>query len=77
MTERQRRSKAKVKRARHKQERVSGLASAMSAVKMLATRLDGNPEIRKGVIARIVKAAEKAPVALLHQMAQTLEMIAE
>lgn len=84
MTLRQRRSKAKVKRATHKQDRVTGMATALAATgeaivrraAILATSLDANPEVRKIILARIVKAAEKAPVALLHQMAQTLEMIA-
>lgn len=57
-------------------KRTKAIRAITQARTILATALDGNPEIRKAVVARIVKAAEKAPVALLHQMAQTLEMIA-
>lgn len=40
----------------------------------LATALDGNPEVRNKIIERLNKAMEKAPIALLHQIAQFLEM---
>lgn len=84
-TLRQRRSKAKIKRATHKRDRVEGAAEAIvaSAGPMLAranalmTKLDGNPEIRKQLIARLVKIAEKAPVVALHQVCQVLEMSQE
>lgn len=40
----------------------------------LATRLDGDPKIRVALIARLNKAAETAPVVLLHSICQMLEM---
>lgn len=36
--------------------------------------LDNNPAIRAALIARIIKAAEKAPVIALHQIALVLEL---
>lgn len=56
---------------------VSGVKSISKIVrraKALATKLDGNAEMRAAITARIVKAAEKAPVVLLHQVAMMLEM---
>jgi hypothetical protein len=43
----------------------------------LATLLDGDPKIRAALIARMVKAAEKAPVVLLHQVCIALDAAAE
>lgn len=42
----------------------------------LTSALDGNPEIRAALVARISKAAEKTPVIVLHQVAMMLEMAA-
>jgi hypothetical protein len=46
----------------------------MTKRKALATPLDSNEAVRAALIARIVKAAATAPVALLHTVAQGLEM---
>lgn len=43
----------------------------------LATLLDGDPTIRAALIARMVKAAEKVPVVLLHQVCMALDLAAE
>lgn len=47
-----------------------------AARKALSSLLDGDPEIRRQLIVRITKAAEKAPVIVLHQTALALEMAA-
>lgn len=43
----------------------------------LATLLDNDPNIRQALIARLTKAAEKAPVVILHQIAMMLETHAQ
>lgn len=40
----------------------------------LATRLDDDPKIREELIARLVRLLQNAPVALIHQMIQLLEL---
>lgn len=44
------------------------------SLKTLTSALDGNPEIRKALITRLTKAAETAPVVILHQICMMLEM---
>lgn len=46
----------------------------VKTVNAFQSALDGNPVIRKALIARIVKAADKAPVVILHQIALMLEI---
>lgn len=50
-----------------KRERMKRAALSIAA-------LDSNPEIRAALIARIVKIAATAPVIMLHQVAQVLEL---
>lgn len=40
----------------------------------LTSAMDGDPKIRAALIGRITKAAEHAPVILLHQIAQMIEL---
>lgn len=47
------------------------------ALKAFATKLDGDPKVREAVIARLMVAAQKAPLAILHQVAQALEILGE
>lgn len=42
--------------------------------KALTSPMDGDLKIRAGLIARLTKAAEKAPIILLHQVAMMLEL---
>lgn len=46
----------------------------MKKRKALATSCDNNDAIRRALIDRIIKAAADVPVAVLHQIAQALEM---
>lgn len=48
-----------------------------TSVSALTGALDRNPEIRAALVARIVKAAEKVPVVMLHQIAMMLDMAAD
>lgn len=52
----------------------TGGETVLGSARALMTKLDGDPKVRAGVLARIVKAAEKSPVVLLHQVAIMLEM---
>jgi len=51
-----------------------GLQKSLSGLSLRLDALDKNPTIRAALIARIVKAAETAPVIMLHQIALSLDM---
>lgn len=48
--------------------------SKKSARQPLASKLDIDPKLREGLIARITAAAQTTPVVVLHQIALMLEM---